>query len=122
MANGVTLNATMEYADSTGSDESIQVSALFASISNTQFIRHKQLIGTSQEAIVLGDVTTPGWAMFVNRDTTNFITLLVASSGAVFAKLKPGEFALLRLGSGAQVPYALADTAACLMEYLISIT
>ena len=87
-----------------------------------KFIGCKQNIGTSEEAITLGEVTSPGWAFFINRDETNFIELRVATGGAKFAKLKPGEFAFLRLGSGAQAPYAIADTAACQLEYKIFMT
>lgn len=87
-----------------------------------QFIHAKQSIGTSEEAIVLGENTSPGWAFFINRDSTNYVELRVATGGAKFTKLKPGEFCLLRLGSGAQAPFAIADTAACVLEYLICST
>ena len=84
-----------------------------------KFSWQKMNVGTSEEAVALGEATAPGWAIFINRDTTNFIELRVATGGAKFAKLKAGECCLLRLGSGAQVPYAIADTAACQMEYCI---
>lgn len=123
MALGVTLNASYSYQDLVSTDpQTVAIEDFFAAISAGQYIRQKQSIGTSEEAIVLGEITTPGWAMFINRDSTNFIELRVATGGAKFAKLKAGEFALLRLGSGAQVPYAIADTAACVLEYLIAIT
>lgn len=93
-----------------------------ASISTKKFTWAKQNIATSEEAINLGEATAPGYAIFINRDATNYIELKVATSGAIFAKLKAGECCLLRLGSGAQVPYAIANTAACQLEYLILIT
>lgn len=116
MANEITLNASVAYEDSEDSDESLGIANLLASVASKKYIKHKQNIGTSEEAITLGEATSPGWAMFINRDETNFISLKVATGGAIFAKLKPGEFALLRLGSGAQAPYAIADTAACQLE------
>lgn len=119
MANELTLGGSVQFEDSEGSDESLSISGLIASVSSLKFIHHKQSIGTSEEAIVLGEATAPGWAIFINRDSTNFIELRVSTGGAKFAKLKAGEFAVLRLGSGAQVPYAIADTAACQLEYFI---
>lgn len=119
MADEITLAATLSYEDSEGSSELFTLSDILASVASKKYIKHKQNIGTSEEAITLGEVTTPGWALFINRDETNFINLKVATAGAIFAKLKPGEFALLRLGSGAQVPYAISDTAACQLEFFL---
>lgn len=122
MANELTLSASVAYADNEGADESLSVSDLLATVSAKRYTKLKQNVGTAEEAVVLGEVTAPGWAMFINRDSSNFINLKVATSGAVFAKLKPGEFALLRLGSGAQTPFAQADTAACQLETILTAT
>lgn len=122
MAQEITLNASLAYEDSEGTDTTMQVVDLIANVATKKLIRAKQSIGITEEAIVLGEVTSPAWAMFINRDETNFINLKVATSGAIFAKLLPGKFALLPLGSGAQAPFAIADTAACQLEYLIIMT
>ena len=122
MAQEITLNASLAYEDSEGTDPTMQVVDLIANVATKKLIRAKQSIGITEEAIVLGEVTSPAWAMFINRDETNFINLKVATSGAIFAKLLPGKFALLPLGSGAQAPFAIADTAACQLEYLIIMT
>lgn len=122
MASELTLSASVTYADNEGADESLSVSDLLATVSAKRYTKLKQNVGTAEEAVVLGEVTAPGWAMFINRDASNFINLKVATSGAVFAKLKPGEFALLRLGSGAQAPFAQADTAACQLETILIAT
>lgn len=123
MANEVTLNASMAYADSEGADEALSIVELLATVATKKYTKFKQAIGfAAEEAIQLGEVTAPGWALFINRDATNFIELRVATSGAIFAKLLPGEFALLRLGSGSQAPTAQADTAACQLEAFIAST
>lgn len=122
MANELKLNGGMFLDDGT-SKEPLSVPEKLATMATLKHIKHKQSIGfAAEEAIVLGEVTSPGWAIFINRDTANFVNLKVATGGAVFAKLMPGEFALLRLGSGAQAPFAQADTAACLLEYFIALT
>ncbi len=119
MANEITLNASLAYEDSEDADVLMDVVDKLATVSVKRYVKGKQSIGTSEEAINLGDLSAPGYALFRNRDETNFINLKVATAGAIFAKLLPGEIALLRLGSGAQAPYAIADTAACQLEYLI---
>lgn len=122
MANGVLLSGSLQYTDSEGANDDLAIADLLATVATKRFIHSKQNIGITEEAIGLDEVTTPGWAIFVNRDVTNFIELRVATAGAKFAKLKPGEFCLLRLGSGAQVPFAIADSAACQLEKFIAMT
>ena len=119
MSNELTINGSLAYADSESADEILQIVNLIATVSTKKYTKAKQSIGITEEAINLGEVTAPGFSIFINRDPTNFIELRVATGGAKFAKLKPGEFALLRLGSGAQVPFAIADTSPCQLEYLI---
>lgn len=59
-------------------------------------------------------LTTQGWAFLQNLDATNYVQLGVRVAGTFypFARLLAGEFALVRLDSGAVV-YALANTATC---------
>ena len=122
MANELTLNGTLAYADSEDADVSLQITDLLASVATKKFLKFKQNIGITEEAVTLGECTSPGWAMFLNRSETYTINLKVATSGAIFAEIKPGEFALLRLGSGAQAPFAIAITGACQMEVLLVMT
>ncbi len=122
MANEITLNASLAYADADHADESLEIVDLLVSIGTKKYIKHSQTIGTSEEAVVLGEVSAPGYGLFINRDATNYIELRVATSGAKFAKMLPGEFALLRLGSGAQAPFAIADTGSCKLEFFLLYT
>jgi len=74
-----------------------------------------QTVGTSAEAVDLGDIAAPaGLIMVVNRDTTNYVELALDSGMTQkFAKLKPGEFACWQPAVAGAV-YALANTAACI--------
>jgi hypothetical protein len=82
-------------------------------------VKGTQNIGTTHEALGLGSLTTPGFAVFQNLDATNFIELGIDDTGTfeAFAKLKPGEIGMIRLTTLA--PYAKADTAAVDLFYLI---
>jgi hypothetical protein len=53
-----------------------------------------QIIGTSAETVVTGDVATLGWAYFRNLDLTNYVDIGPDSTGIVgFLRLKAGETA-----------------------------
>jgi hypothetical protein len=71
-----------------------------------------QIIGTSEEVINFGDVVTEGYLYLKNLDDTNYVTYGPEDTGAmvVFGKLKPGEFAWLRVAPTV-VMRAQADTA-----------
>jgi hypothetical protein len=120
VSNEITLNASLAYEDSEGTEDSLSLVNILASVTSKRITHVKQSIGTSETALSLGGVSSPGWCLFVNRDTVNYVELKVATSGAIFGKLPPGGPALIYLGSGAQVPYALANGAACQVEALIT--
>lgn len=81
------------------------------------YVHRNQTIGTSEEALSLGDIGTPGWCAFKNHDATNFVSLRAGSGLASMIKVKAGELVVFRLASS--TPYAIADTAGCDCEYLI---
>lgn len=129
MADEITISVSMSYEDSENTSVSMSITEALFSVATKRVNRIKMNVAITEEAIPLGDVTAPGYALFVNRDPTNFINLKVATGGAIFAKLTPdadsdgkGGMALLRLGSGAQAPYAIADTATCQMDVFIIAT
>ena len=86
-------------------------------MSGEDYESNTQLIGTSEEAIALGDVTTPGYAYYENLDATNFVSLRPATAGGNMVKLLPGDFAIFRHGTTA--PFAIADTAPVRIKKLI---
>lgn len=127
MANELTLSASLS-GTLNGKTVSKSVSNVIKDIaaSTKKVTRLQQAVGNSEEAVVLGDLTTPGYALFQNLDATNSIDLKVATGGAIFARLDPdsdgdgtGGFAFLKLGSGATAPYAVTTSGTCLMEILI---
>lgn len=126
MASELTLNCTVLYDDGV-TVVSDQVTDRVADVATTlKPLQTVQLIGITEEAITLPEGGSPGMVMLRNLDPTNFISVRVATSGAKFAKLRPdtnsdgkGGFCCLELDSGAQAPYAIADTAASRMKITI---
>jgi hypothetical protein len=112
VANEVTTTITMTYEDAFEADASVGKENFQRSVSTKRPFKNVQAIGTSEEAITLGDGGTFKELYLRNLDETNYVEIKVATGGAIFCKLLPGEDTLVRLGSGAQAPYAIANTAA----------
>jgi hypothetical protein len=111
MANEITGSVSI-----TASKNGAAVSAsatIAATMSGEQMISNVQIIGTSSEALVLGDVTTIGYVYLKNLDATNFVSISVlatAVAGTSFTKLLPGECCLFKAVSTTIT--AIADTSA----------
>lgn len=68
-------------------------------------------IGTSEESISFGELSTVGWLHMENLDSTNYIQWGFAT-GAYGGRLEAGESASFRLNPSTTL-YVLANTAAC---------
>ena len=69
----------------------------------TRFIRNAQAIGTTYEAVNIGDVASAGWASFTNLDATNYVEIGVEVSSAFYP--------LVRLDAGRTAgPFRLSTT------------
>lgn len=119
MANEIAVRAQLSFAKG-GSSAELDSLLLSITMSGVSFMRHKQSVGTAEEALVLGEVN-PINAYFcaINRDVTNFISIRPASGGTVTAVIRAGEVVLFRFGGAVAAPYVQADTAACLLDYLL---
>lgn len=87
-------------------------------VAGSNYVSNVLSVGTSATVIPLGSVSAPHWAFFQNLDATNYLSIRNGSGGADLIKLLPYEFALVPLPETA-VPYGVAHTAACLLNYLI---
>lgn len=76
-----------------------------------------QNIGTTYEAITLGDISTNGVSWFKNLDATNYVEIGVEVAATFYplVRLNAGESYPFRLAQGV-TPYARANTAAVLLE------
>jgi hypothetical protein len=116
MANEITYQFQTLLSNGSLSD-SYASNSQSADQSSALLIRNVQNIGfAADEALQLGDVTTPGWCVFQNLDDTNYVEIGVGSF-TPFLKLKPGEQCVCRLGTTA--PRAKANTAAVDLFYII---
>ena len=94
---------------------------LSASQTSALLIRNVVSVATTAggQLLDLGDIATPGFAVFSNLDSTNFVEIGIVVTGTFhpFLKLKPGEQVYARLSN--IVPYAKADTLAVNLFYIV---
>lgn len=78
-----------------------------------------QNVGTSAEAISVGEIASEGWACFKNLDATNFVEIGWDATGFQSAfKLLAGQVAIVPLNPS-RTWQAKADTAACDLYFQI---
>ena len=118
MANEVTVSMSLSFSKS-GVTDALSFSDLQFDVSGSKLIHHVQNVAiTADQALDIGNLTTPGFMIVRNLDDTNFITMSgVTGLATQTIKLKAGECALFRhMGTA---PVASADTAAVSIEYLL---
>jgi hypothetical protein len=87
-------------------------------VTGSQYLKAKQAIGTSEEALVLGDISPGGLFAAVNTDASAVISLRAGTGLQDFVSLKAGESCIFRTHTGS-TPYAISDTAGAELEYVI---
>lgn len=117
MANELTLNLKVKY-EKNGITDSRTFSDN-ADVSGTPICGGVQTIGTTEEALAVGDVATKGYARFKNLDATNYVEIGSYVAGAFYplVKLKAGKPAVFPLS--AVTVYARANTASVNLDYMI---
>ena len=119
MANELTVSTlTVSFTKANVGSVTVTPTALSITVSGTQFMDNVQTVGTSEEAILLGDVAPGGYWFVQNMDATNFVELRAATGAADFIKLLAGEWAIFRTSADATAPFAIADTGSCNVRFL----
>lgn len=117
MANELAISLSLTLQKN-GATTSISSSASLT-VSGNASIKTVISVGTSWEAIALGDVTAPLGMMFAkNLDATNYVELSYDTGTTAHVKMKAGEPSLFR-PSGTTL-HARANTAAVLLEFFAS--
>jgi len=116
----LTAQASIVYTDSEGTFESLSLDRFIGAVTTKKYVKGKVSVGTSEEAIPLGEVTALGWAGFKNLDVTNYVEIrFVTGAGNDHVKVPPLGVAIFHFGSDVTAPFLIANTAACQVEYLI---
>lgn len=118
MANEGTVKCSLSFSKN-GVSDSVDSGSISFNVSGTNVIHNVQSIGTSEEALVLGDSGAGGYCFLLNRDTSNFVEVRQGTGASDLIRLKAGEVACFRLSPDATAPFAIADTAACDLEVFL---
>lgn len=118
MANELTIGGLLQF--SKGSSSDALGATKLATMSGAEFVRNRQAVGTSAEALNLpGDISSPYHAIFFNRDSTNFVKLFLANGDTMYLKILPNSVPCGPILMSATAPYVQSDTASCQLEYLL---
>lgn len=77
-------------------------------------------VGTTEEVMPTGDITTLGWLVCKNLDAANFVTVGVSTGGAMypFQRLEAGESSAFRLEPGIILRWK-ADTSSVKIQQML---
>lgn len=115
MALELTLNVLAHFAK--GLEDETFAETVLVTVSGTKCLKNRQSVGTSAEALEIGDMTTPGYFIGLNTDATNYVTIRDGEDGADVVKLEAGEVAMFRLATA--TPYVIANTDECELRYMV---
>lgn len=121
MSNEITLLSGLSVANGNDREElKTGPNIVYANQTTPGSTKPTQLIGTSEEDIVLTDITTPGWVEILNLDSTNYCQLGPKSGGSMipFLKLLPGKTAGPFYLDDSVTMRAKANTAAVRLKFL----
>ncbi len=116
MADELTVTASVKFTKG-NVDMTMVQTAFTPDVAGTLYVRGVQNVGTSEEALDMGNVTSPGWAYFRNLDASNFVEIRPATGETDLVRLLAGESCCFRFIATA--PFVLADTGNVDLEYLI---
>jgi hypothetical protein len=114
MANELNISGTVRFTKA-GVDE-VYTFTDQVDISGTALVRQVLFIGTAEESIPMGDVSSPGYVVACNLDSTNFVQL-GTSTGSYSIKLGPGMRAVFPI-NGTSL-FAKANTAQCSVLFFV---
>lgn len=120
MADEIRISASLSVQKG-GVWDGLAVRDLLSTFTGTNMLHQVQAVGTAEELVQVGDsgAGPGGWAMFVNRGPTNFVSLRGALGQTPFARLNAGESAgPFRIHPSAALT-AQADTAGVDLEIFI---
>lgn len=118
MASEATVTVALQFVKGTIPVQVLASGAVSRDVAGASYIRNVQTVGTSEEALVVGDTGSAGSLVVMhNLDSTNYIDVKPATGVAACIKLLAGDWALFRFSGAA--PFVQANTASCNLEYFL---
>lgn len=119
MANELSASYAFAFRP-TGGKPIERASEQRVTISDMDYVVVRQTIGTSVEALAIGDITSPRWLWVRNLDTTNYVKIRSGSGGSDFLRIEAGQ------DTPGIIPieptmtlYAIANSAAVTIDFIV---
>jgi|GEM_PF-1974645 hypothetical protein len=117
MANEMTHGVSLIFAKG-GSTVDEAFGSIVSDVSGNSVTHLVQTVGfAADEALVMGDVSTPGMIMIRNLDSANAVHIRQADDAANCIVVKAGDVQLFRFSETTTAPFVIAITAAVQIEY-----
>lgn len=119
MANEIRFRVQLSFAKS-GRSGYADSGDLIATMTGTHYWEGTQTVGTSEEALFLGEVPAGGAYYYIeNLDATNPVDLKPASGAAANPSILPGKVAFGQFKSTVTTPFVQATTAPVSIKVLL---
>lgn len=118
MAKELSITASMTFAKGSTTAR-MGRGGVLADVAGTKVADLVQEIGTSAEALMLGDISTPGYVLIENLDATNPVNIRAAAGGTNLIVIPPNTTAGPFKFATGSTPHAIADTAPVKIRYLL---
>lgn len=92
MANELTMNHYLAFVKG-NRKVNLGENGVNVSVNGTDFVHRTQAIGSTEETLNYGEITTPGYSIFRNNDATDTVNLRPNTGDANMCALPPGAYA-----------------------------
>ncbi len=121
MADELTITVVFALAnDGTSFTASLNDSSV--DVTGTHIMNNRQVVGSSEEALLLGDAGVGGYFFAINRgavgaEPVQNISIRQGTNLTDLILLAPGECCLFRIHGDSTAPFVIADVNATELEY-----
>ncbi len=118
MANELLLSVTALFSKG-AKKASFNKGSFQNDVAGGDYILNTQAVGSSEEALIKGDITTPGWFIGRNNDSTDSIHIRAATGGANMVTIPPLSTVMFKFVSTATAPFVISSANTPELEYLL---
>lgn len=116
MASEITLNFGFSVVKS-NLRQAVVSHNLVVDLTGSRFVANVQDVGTSHEALVVGDLSTAGYIWIKNLDPTNYVEIGILDSGTFYPTCKLKALREALFPAAVVALYAKANTSPCKLQY-----
>lgn len=120
MADEILGTVSVRYKDAQNRQDFLSQVDFTFSLTTARYTKYSKTVGIVEEALNLGEVTSPGFCAIRNYDATNFVEVLTGTGGTRIGRVPPLTTVLFHFPTAVTAPYIIADTATCECDVLLA--